>query len=226
MSTQTNPNFRTKKGGGGCSPIWAGGCLVVLVAAIAVVVGVLYLAKSTLNRMGEAMLSDNPIELPQTTMDETQRSAFLTHFSEFETAVNNGTAKDPFSLTGSELNLIATRFVDTKISKYMYLDVKDSKLSAEMSLPADALGPLTTFVKNAKGKYLNFKGIFTVSLLNGRLVVFLDSAEVKGEPVSGTMLGEISKKNLAEDWKNNNNQGLLGKLKGISLQGDTMLLQP
>ena len=225
MSTQTNPNFKTR-GRGGCSPIWVGGCLFVLIAAIAAVVGALYLTKSTINKMGEAMLSDTPIELPRTAMDESQRNELLTRFSEFETAVNAGTAKDPFILTGPELNLVATQFVDPQFTKYMVLDVKDSKLSAQMSIPADDIGPLTTFVKNAKGKYLNFKGTFTISLLNGRLVVFLDGAEVKGEPVSEAMLGDIRKKNLAENWQNNSGQSLLGKLKGISVQDDTLLLQP
>ena len=226
MSMQTNPNFRTK-GGGGCSPVWLGGCLIVLVTGLAILVGGIFFVKSSLNKMGSALLSDAPLELPPMPLDEAQRSAFLARFAEFETAVNNGTAKEAFALTGPELNLVLPQFTNNgDTARYLFMNIADSRLSAQVCLPADKVDILTTLIKNAKGKYVNLKGTFTVSLLNGRLVVFLDTAEIKGEPVSDTFMTEIRKKNLAEDWKNAASQNLISKLKGISIQGDTMLLQP
>ena len=219
-------NANRAQGGGGCSPVWVGGCLVVVVIGLAILVGGIYFVKSNLNKMGEALLSDTPTTLPSSTLDETQRAALLTRFSEFEAAVNNGTAKEAFSLSGPELNLIAPQFMNVENTQYMYLDIADSRLSAQVCLPADKVEILTTLIKSAKGKYLNLQGTFTVSLLNGRLMVFLDTAEVKGEPVSEGMMSEIRKKNLAENWDNTQSQNLLAKLRGISIQGDTMLLQP
>jgi hypothetical protein len=52
-----------------------------------------------------------------------------------------------------------------------------------------------------KGRYLNAKGTFTASLVDGAIDVRVKDAEVRGMPIPPQFMSELSKQNLAKDVK-------------------------
>lgn len=219
-------------------PYVAGGCLTIIVLIVLAVVAVVQMGRTYLDKLGTQWLADAPIEVPKVEMDDAQRTAAVSRVKDFLTALGSGTAREPFALTSQELNIAVQEYIQYSRKKpdqsenqhqmeNVYLDIKDGKISGQLSIPADWFGPLAALVKSAQGKYLNAKATFSVSMLDGRLVVFADSAEIKGAPLPAPMMEGMRKENLAKEWpKKEDEKVLLRRLKNIAIEGDKLVLYP
>jgi hypothetical protein len=119
-------------------------------------------------------------------------------------------------LTADDINaLIAT---NPKLKGCVYVAIADDKISGEISVPIES------FIPGSKGRYLNASATFDVSLDGGVLVVTLDSANVKGEPIPDAIMQALRKENLAKDlYKDKENVEIIRRFDSIRIEDDKII---
>ncbi|TWT49129.1 hypothetical protein Pla22_43210 [Rubripirellula amarantea] len=120
-------------------------------------------------------------------------------------------------LTDDDLNALIAK--DERTRGHLYLTIEDGTISGEVSAPLEGILP------GGKGRYFNGSGTFDVRLDNGNLIVTLENAEVKGEPLPSQFITELRKTNLARDF-NSDPQGsqFIEQFEKIDIEGDKIII--
>lgn len=119
-------------------------------------------------------------------------------------------------LTADDINALVAK--EEKLAGRVFFEITDGKLTGDISVPVDS------FVPGSKGRYFNGSGTFDVSLDEGVLMVRLDQAELKGEPLPEALMGELRKQNLAKDvYKDQRNAEMIGRFDQIRIEGDKII---
>ena len=99
--------------------------------------------------------------------------------------------------------------------------MEGDKIGGDISIPLEFL---TGFYK---GNYLNGSAEFTVTLANGRLMVFLESAVVNEKPLPEDFMKGFRGTNLAEELHNDPDVGpILEKIKSIEINDGRLIITP
>jgi hypothetical protein len=174
------------------------GCIISLFAfvvlAIGIGLGAWYLVSKG-NEYINQYTDTAPLPIPAVEMPAEEREALTKKVEEFKTEVDEKTAVEPLVLTSDQINALMDERPELK--GRMHVDLEGDTIKGTVSIP---------FEKNAgpfklKGRYLNAKGTFTASLVDGAIDVRVKEAEVRGMPIPPQFMSELSKQNLAKDVK-------------------------
>ena len=103
----------------------------------------------------------------------------------------------------------------------VYVEIEGDKLHGQASLPLGDLGPMF------KGRWLNGSVVFRVEMTAGRLLVFIDSLEVKGKALPEEFMKSLRAKNFAENANQDPKTAeLLQKLESITVRDGRVRVTP
>ncbi len=209
-----------EKKGPGCF-LW--GCII---AAILVVGGTTAIVGSgyyMFVKLRDNFTETQPMALPQVSLSKEEREAVKDRFEAFRDAVDNGTAVDPFILTEDEINtLIAESDSDEPLKDSLRVQIEDDLLKGQISIPLDDI-PLP----GLKGRYFNGTADLRASLKDGKLEVYVENAEVKGEPLPKSVMDELRRENLtAETMKDPEARKTLEKIESIEVRDGQVIIVP
>jgi len=217
----TNGTAEEKKKGG-CGKFVLIGCAVLLVLGVAGAIGGYFVIRNALQGFVEAYTSTEPLEIAKVQMPEAQVQSLVARVDKFKEAVEAGEPTQPLTLTGPEINAILQNDPDFQgVGDKVYVTTEGSTIRGDISIPLDKFGNL------GKGRYLNGSGEFSVSLVNGRPVVFLESLVVNDKQVPPDVMEQMGKENLAKDLANDPNfKPVLQKLKSIEIENGKLIITP
>ena len=173
------------------------GCIAGLVLMLMMLVGGL-LGLHYAKRMFHNFTDDKPMPLPQVQMSRADIDRIEQRIETFRQAVRSEKPTEPLILSADEINaLIATDPDFRELKGKLYVTLSGDQVEGQLSIPMESVG-LQLF----KGRYLNGKGTFSVSLRNGRIRLNTMSFKVKDRPVPEVYMEQIRKQNLAESINN------------------------
>lgn len=194
------------------------GCLAVL---LLLGVAVFFVYRG-IRGMVDEYTDTKPQAIPQVNTTPAETEAVLARVEGFNKAIQADTPASPLVLTGDDINCLIAGHPDWKaLSGKVYITIRDNKIRGDVSVPLDVLGGLT------RGRYLNGAGAFSVQLAAGRLMVFIDSMEVKGKPLPNDFIQKMRTENLAKDVNTNADViAILEKLESISVEDTQLRIMP
>jgi len=194
------------------------GCLIAAIGAlitiIAVSIGIFLLYRFT-SRIVEQYTDTVPMALARPNLDEAQVLALKQRVENFKKGAENG-QDTTLTLTGDELTALLQS--DEHFKDRVAVTVQGEKLKGQVSWPFDFPG--------LGQRYLNGSATFKASLENGVLIVTVDQAEVKGQPVPENVMEHLRKENFARDaYKNEEKARVLRRLKSLQIIDGTIVIQ-
>lgn len=196
--TASNLRFSTpmngqpiRKGRGCCFYGCFGSAIVVLVVAIAAILGVRHFVHRAIIKYSDIA----PASLPKVEASPSEVKEVQERVAAFKKAIDSGRPVEPLDLDERALNLLLANSPELKgMSDKVHISIEDNQIKSQISLPLDQL-PLF----RAPGRYLNGSAALKVSLENGVLVVTINSIEVKGEQLPEHIMAGLRTQNLARD---------------------------
>ena len=180
------------------------------------------LVKTLVVGLMEQYTDTQPRDLPQLSMPETQAREVCVRVNAFQAALKDGKASEPLLLSGDDINaLIKYHPSWSKAASNVYVSVENSKIRGEISIPLEGIS------QKAKGRYLNGSGVISAQLMDGRLLIFLDSLEVKGKDVPEEFIKAFRSENLAKDVNENEKMAeSLARLESITVRDGQVRIVP
>jgi len=192
--------------------------LLCVISGVALYIGV----KGAINKYVQEYTEEQPRPLPRVERSEEEIDAVIERADRFTEAVSKGEPISPLVLSSEDINTLIQYHPKWKdLNDIVYVSIEDDKIRGEISLPLEKVSPFLF-----RGRYLNGSAAFTTYLMNGRLFVFLESAEVKGKAIPEPLIQEISKENLAKDvGENPETAAVLENLESIEVADGQLTLR-
>jgi hypothetical protein len=198
------------------------GCIIASILAVLMVI-LLALAAffvyRTLNQLVDQYTATEPRELPKVEMPAEQRESLKDRVESFRKSVEAGTPTEPLVLTSNDLNALIEE--NPELKGKIYVAVEGNKLKGQVSIPLEFLG-----LSMVRGRYLNGEADLKASLLDGVLIVTLDSIEVNGQRPPEQFLTSMRQQNLAKDaYKDPKNAEMIRKLESLEIKDGKIILK-
>jgi hypothetical protein len=209
---QMSPATPTRRRHGGL--FWALVAVVFLAAAVA---GGGYLAyRYTIDRLTDA----TPLDLGEPTISPAELGGLDGRVAAFVHAIRNKNPVEPLVLTAQELTSLVARSPEfRRLGAHARFSIGNGEIHGELSVPLERMG--------YPDRWFNGSAAFAVLLENGVLIVTLQSASVKGEPVPGWILQRLRNRNLAQDLHERPlATGLIARLESIEVGNGRITLVP
>jgi hypothetical protein len=182
------------------------GCLAAVGVAVLGVIVVIFGANFAVDKLVDTYTDTEAVELPPSEISDESYNDLLARIAAFQqtTDPEGEPAADPgassLALTGDEINaLVARNEGFAALQDKVHLTIEGDEITGEISLPLDELPPLPYLADKIEGRYLNGKGSFNIDLSNGRLSIFLNEFEVKGQPLPPEVMQSLRQQNWAQD---------------------------
>lgn len=200
------------------------GCIISLILfvliAIGIALGAWYLVSQGNKLIGE-YTDTAPQPIPAVEMPDEEREALEKRFQEFKTEIEEKKAAEPLILTADQLNALIDKQPEMKGK--LHVDLEGDKIKGIVSMPLEQdFGPF-----KLKGRYLNAKGTFTASLVDGAIDVRLVEAEVRGKPLPPQFMTGVADQNLAKDVKLDEEQRrMIARFERIEVKDGKLYIIP
>lgn len=160
-----------------------------------------------------------PRDLPSVEVTAEEATAIKNRVESFKKAIDDLEPEvEPLILTADEINALIANNPDLK--NRVYLQIKDGKVSADVSFPLDNFPGL-------RGRYFNGSVTIQPSLENGVLIVKATEASINGEPLPEDFMSAIRNENLAKDlYKNVEFAKFLRRIERLEIEDDVIVLTP
>lgn len=196
------------------------GCLIVFVVGMAGAGLLAYFGYQGVTGMLNAATETAPRELPPLELSKDEEAAAAAKFEQLSAALKSGAGEKEFSLTGDDINVMLRS--DSKIrflGESVYVTIASGEVRGEVSLE---LGQIMPFLK---GRYLNGSATFKVSASDGRLFVFIENFQMKGEDAPADLMEKLRVQNLAQDMGNDPKmREFIQKIDEIRVEDDHMIV--
>ncbi|MBU4198809.1 MAG: hypothetical protein KKG09_04155 [Verrucomicrobia bacterium] len=209
-----------KRGGMGK---WLGiGCVVVIVILIIGSILAYAFVKMLVTGLVNQYTDTQPRNLPQLVISEAQGRAICARVDAFQAALQAGQPAEPLVLTANDINALIQYHPKWKaMAGVINVTLDNNKIRGEVSIPLEKI------TQKAKGRYLNGTGVFTIQLMDGRLLIFLDALEVKGKPVPEEFMKPLRSENLAKDANTDEkSSAAIAKFESITVQNGQIRIVP
>ncbi len=206
----------------GCLKYIACGCVVLVVLAIIGAVVAYFGFRKVVSNVSEKYTETSPRTLPVPVVSQQEVDTVIKKFNEFQDAIKQDKPAPELVLSGNDINVLINKHPEMKqLAGKVNVEIDGDKIKSELSVP---LGELSSMFK---GKYLNGSGTFTAEVKSGRLVVFADSIEVKGEKLPPDVMKALGSNNLAEKANQDPKvTQILDKIDSISVKDGKLHITP
>ena len=198
------------------------GCIVLVVLSIIIAVASYFGIKKGLNYVIQEYTETVPRELPEVSASATEIQNVSDRLDAFRKAFKADEPASPLVLSERDINILIDNYPDCKeMAGKVRVSILDKTIKGEVSVPLDKMG------KFAQGRYLNGMAVFRVELIGGRLVVFADSLEIRGQVVPEAFMQGLRSQNLAEEAnKKPEVSNLMRKLESIKVEEGRVFIIP
>lgn len=204
------------KSGIGCGMWFAIISLVLIMGAVVAAVMIYTGAKS----MIDGYTDTTPLVLPSNQASPEEIKSSTSKVEQFGKALQEGTDVTPLVLSAQDISNLAS-MADATGRFGIRATIEDNQLKGQVSLPLDQVMPAL------KGRFINGKGAFSVTLVEGRLMVFMNSLEVKGKPLPDSFMKDLRATNMAEEAnKDPQFQQRISRIESIRIENNQMIITP
>lgn len=198
------------------------GCLIAFIFLILITIALVLVGRSTLTALRENWTSPEPQELPTLTIEEPALDELVARVDAFADHVEHGEPSAPLVLSQDEINALIQHHPDWRdLHDKVYVEIEDGLIKGRVNFPLDGI-PLMS------GRYFHGTATFDVGLEDGRLEVYVDSAEVNGEPLPDEFMAAIRQENLAQEYTRDNAEAreIVDRLESIRIEDDKLVITP
>lgn len=194
------------------------GCISGIICLVLLLLGFLLAFHMIRNSLTDPAPAKMPVvQLSQPEIEEVQR-----RFNNFSDAASAGRPTPPLELTADEVNALIQSNPDFRAARAkFYLALTSTNLQAQVSLPTDQAG-LWLF----KGRYLNGKGTFGLSLQNGLLRLSPVEFRVKGKLLPPVVVSKIATQAAKSINDNSRASVALNRLHSIQVKEGKLVFVP
>lgn len=198
------------------------GCAIVLLVGVIgaglVAFAVYQGAKGALDAATETA----PRELPPLELSPEEQAASEEKFNQLKAAFESGSETKEFALTGNDINVMLRSGEDIRVlGESVFVTVAAGEVRGEVSLDLGSVIPIGFL----KGRYLNGSATFDVSATNGRLFVFVENFQFKGEDPPAEVVDQLRSQNLAQEMANDPQfKDFFAKIDAIRVEGDQLII--
>ena len=198
------------------------GCLSIIVLLVIGGLIAFFGIRSYMSNLLEKYTETEPRALPELTFSEAEAQRVVARMDAFKKAVEESTPTEPLVLTGDEVNMLIHHHPQWKpLAGKVYVTIEEDKIQGQVSVSLEEFGEFI------KGRFLNGSAIFNVGLTAGRLFVFVESVEVKENPLPDELMQKLRSKNLAEDADPDPElTALIEKLESITVENGKLHIVP
>ena len=206
----------------GCWKYGGIGCLVIIIVAI---IGGYFAykgIKGLLSEMTEKYTSTVQVDLPTVDASTEEVAAIVDRVDSFTNALQGDDLPEPLTLTSRDINILINNHPKwQELAGKVYVTIEGDQVKGEISLPLGEAG------KMFNGRFLNGSASFRLGMEPGRLLLFLDSAEVGGEKLPGEIITMLKERNLAEKTNERPDVAeMLKKLESINVKDGSLIISP
>lgn len=213
-----------RSGASSCFVVGCLGAAGVVILGLVIAGGAGYFAYQKMLEFTES----EPLELPAVTLTQEDYDVLKARVDEFGTALDEGTAVEPFEISDEEVNAMLVYNEDLSwLGDNLRLQFEQDTVYATLSWPLDEFG--------LQGRYLNGRGTFDVFVRGGEIFVVPISFEVAGEPIPESVMEGFRGQNMLDDVGSNPQGGtdlaatiedLENKLEGLEVESGKLILVP
>jgi len=198
------------------------GCIIASILALLMVIFVaviLFFGYRFASQVVEQYTATTPRELPKVEMPAEQRESLKDRVESFRKAVEAGTPIEPLVLTSDDLNALIEE--NPELKGKIYVKVEGDKLKGQVSFPLEILK-----ISMVRGRYLNGEADLKASLLDGVLIVTVESIEVNGQQLPEEFMRGMRQQNLAKDaYKDEKSSSMIRKLESLEIKDGKIILK-
>jgi hypothetical protein len=158
--------------------------------------------------------------LPVVPVTDSDFPVFHARWTEFQEAVVNGTAAEPFRASAAELNLLIAQ--NPGLKDRVRMIITNHQVFGQFTFPLDQAKQ-----RELQGRYINGLARLNLEFQEGWLTVSVVELKANGKPIPRWILKKIQKQNLAKDLDQNQAvTAFLHQLDTIKVQDDQIVLVP
>ncbi|HBC88861.1 MAG TPA: hypothetical protein DCZ94_18110 [Lentisphaeria bacterium] len=177
----------------GCFKYLVIGCAIIVILSVIAAVVVFFGAKSFVSGMAGKYTEKTPRTLPVPVASQQESDAVIKRADEFADAIKQDKPAPELVLSANDINILINKHPELKKAAGMVnVEIEGDKIGGQLSVP------LGEFSSMFKGQYLNGSAAFRTSIESGRLMVFADSVEVRGEKLPESFMKSFGSENLAD----------------------------
>jgi hypothetical protein len=204
------------KSGPGCGMWFA---IISLILIMAAIVAAVMIYKGA-NSMIASYTDTAPLALEPIQASDEELKSSAAKVEQFGKALQQATDSTPLVLSAQDISNLAS-MADATGRLGIRATIEDNQLKGQVSMPLDPILPAL------KGRYINGKGAFSVTLAEGRLMVFMNSLEVKGKPLPESFMKQLRASNMAEEAnKDPQFQQRISRIESIRIENNQMIITP
>lgn len=209
-----SPDGGDGSGGRGC---FFYGCLAAVLLFLLVIVGGgvggYFLLKSQVAKY----TAEEPASIPVVEATEEEVEEIKARVESAQQASEQGLATEDLVLTADEINALISSSEDLKGKAF--IKIRDGQVTGDVSIPTDE-------IPTGAGRYLNASVTLNVSYENGVLIVTLEDASVKGEPLPEEFVQALRSENLAKDlYSDPDSAEALKRLESVEVLDSKIILK-
>lgn len=211
---------KSKGRGWGCVAI---GCISILIIIVVGAVLIFFAFKSQIEGLAKEFTATEPLALPSLQIPPDEVESAKAMFERFSAAVEAGERTEPLELDTRTVNALLRSWED--LGDRIYVEITGDRVGGMVSFPL-AEFPLADSIGIAD-RYLNGRASFDVTLIDGRLQVYIEELEVNGQGVPDAVMQELRTENIAADVRNNPEaRDLVDRLDRIEIRDSKLIVVP
>jgi hypothetical protein len=198
------------------------GCLTLLVLLVVVIAGSIFGLWQLKKYAFEKFTETKPLEFSEETYSPETAANASKKIQAFSQILEQKKEPATLTLTADEINaLIAYDENFNTLNMRAEVAFEEDTAMGKISLPLDNMLPFDL----GKGRFLNGAATLDISTQDGELFVFIQSLEVKGEPLPEYIMNELRKENFAKNTNEDPEQAeTLSHLKSIDIKDGKMII--
>ncbi len=176
-----------------------------------------------ISHMSEKYTDATPDELPVVEASREEVDHVFERVAAFASALMQDRAPSPLALTARDVNILIQRHPDyADITEgAVYITIEEDEVHGRISLP------LGDYADMFEGRWLNGSAVFRIDISAGRLQVFMESALVRGEPLSEEIMSILRGDNLAKNVnQDEETAAIIQKLDSIIVRDGVLTIYP
>ena len=124
-------------------------------------------------------------------------------------------------LTGTQINQLIHFHPDLAgLAGRVHVSIEGDKIRGRISIPIDEFAGI-------EGRYLNGTAVIAAQLTSGRLMVFVDSVDVKDAPLPEAFMKVIRSENLAKKFNSDETlSAVIQELESVTVEDGQMIIVP
>jgi len=173
--------------------------------------------------------SEEQVEILPPALTAQETNSVVVRFDAFRDALASGQQPPVLELTDEEINTLIFHHPDFQdLAGKARVAIENGQVASEVSLDIDALGvPIPLIGDAVKDRFFNGEIALTIGMVGGRPVVNLEDVSVNGVTPPETVMAELRKENLLQDYDQDPEmKAFFDKIEAIEVEGNQLRIVP